>query len=157
MTGDLTVNNGGAIMSATDITAATATINDTIGSGTVNSVAISGATNLGANVTPTTQSYGATVLTENVTLDGSAITFTNTVNADAVADGDETLTVTTGSAQFEGAVGGSNALGNIGVATMLTVTNTGSIANAGDLRQPMPRSRWCDFSRRHHINWGSNG
>ena len=73
----------------------------------------------------------ATVLTENVTLDGSAITFTNTLNADAVADGDESLTVSTGSAQFEG-VGGTNVLGNIGVATTLTVTNTGSIANAGN-------------------------
>ena len=86
-------------------------------------------TNLGANVTTdATQSYGNRINRErDFRRQRSRL---RTPTADAVADGDGALTVATGSAQFEGAVGGTNTLGNIGVATTLTVTNTGSLVSA---------------------------
>ena len=116
LSADLAVNSG-AIANATDISAATATINDTIGTGSVNSIAISGATpECKCNDWHDAELRCSGAERERDSY-GSAITFTDTLNADAVADGNETLTVATGSAQFEGAVGGTNALGNIGVAT----------------------------------------
>ena len=82
-------------------------------------LSVSGASNLGANITSSgTQTYtGAVTLSANVTLtsSGDVITFSNTVNSADSTNRD--LTVTTGGntvhINFDGIVGGSQGLGAI--------------------------------------------
>ena len=100
-------------------------------------LAISGASNIGADITTSgTQTYtGAVTLSANVTLtsSGDVITFSNTVNSADSTNRD--LTVTTGGdtvhINFDGIVGGSQGLGAIALTGVLDLN--AAIADANSL------------------------
>ena len=100
-------------------------------------LSVSGASNLGANITSSgTQTYtGAVTLSANVTLtsSGDVITFSNTVNSADSTNRD--LTVTTGGntvhINFDGIVGGSQGLGAIALRGVLDLN--AAIADANSL------------------------
>ena len=100
-------------------------------------LSVSGASNLGANITSSgTQTYtGAVTLSANVTLtsSGDVITFSNTVNSADSTNRD--LTVTTGGntvhINFDGIVGGSQGLGAIALTGVLDLN--AAIADANSL------------------------
>jgi hypothetical protein len=86
----------------------------------LSSLTVNGAANIGANVTSTgTQMYtGAVTLSggeRTLTTSNAALTFSNTVNSEAGQTRGLTLVLGTGQATFSGAVGGTQALGAIGI------------------------------------------
>ena len=110
---------------------------DVVLSGTNKALAVSGTSNIGADITTSgTQTYtGAVTLSANVTLtsSGDVITFSNTVNsADST---NRNLTVTTGGntvhINFDGIVGGSQGLGAIAITGVLDLN--AAIADANSL------------------------
>ena len=112
-TGDLTVD-AGSILNAGAITAATATIDGAVGvGGTVTSVDIAGATNLGADITTTgLQEYGAASVTSGVTLDTG--TGTGTLDfTSTIATGGNDLTLDAGPAANVTVAGAISGGGNL--------------------------------------------
>jgi fibronectin-binding autotransporter adhesin len=85
----------------------------------VTSLSVSGTTNLAANVTTAnTQTYtGATALSaaSTLTTTNSNITFSNTINSSNSTARNLTINTGSGTTQFAGIIGGTNALGAIGI------------------------------------------
>ena len=85
----------------------------------VTSLSVSGTTNLAANVTTAnTQTYtGATTLSaaSTLTTTNSNITFSNTINSSNSTARNLTINTGSGTTQFDGIIGGTNALGAIGI------------------------------------------
>ena len=85
----------------------------------VTSLSVSGTTNLAANITTAnTQTYtGATTLSaaSTLTTTNSNITFSNTINSSNSTARNLTINTGSGTTQFDGIIGGTNALGAIGI------------------------------------------
>ncbi|MBO7006168.1 MAG: filamentous hemagglutinin N-terminal domain-containing protein, partial [Pseudomonadales bacterium] len=122
--GDLTITASGSIFESGAITADTATILGSIGTGTgtVTSVAIDGDVTLGADVTAATQNYGTNTAIHNVTLSAGVTLSGTTITFDSAIDGSNSLAVT-GDAVFNGRVGGTTDVTSITVTGNTTLND----------------------------------